>query len=130
MIYTESDIRKAMIRLGDDYIAHVWNEWCEEQHYYDDEIFSMDDFDELLSEKEPSEIARTVVYGDFSPNDSYFTFDGYGNLYSFDLIGLSGTRISERAETYFSFDEMFEAIYHGEFLPDIAKELLGEKVTA
>ena len=130
MIYTESDIRKAMIRLGDDYIAHVWNEWCEEQHYYDDVIYSMDEFDDLLSSKEVIEVARMVAYGDFNPMEPYFGFDGYGNLFTIELTSASGCRISDRAEMYLALDDMFEAIYHGEFLPDIAKELLGEKVTA
>ena len=125
MIYTESDIRNAMVRLGDDYIAQVWNQWCEDQHFYDDEVFSMSDFDELLSEKDPLEIACMTVYGDFNPTDSYFTFDGYGNLLSLDLVSPAGTRLSERAETYLCMDDMFEAIYHGDFLPDIAKDLLG-----
>ena len=50
----------------------------------DDAIYSMDDFDELLSGREPWDIARTVYYGEFCPTDSYFRFNVYGNLESTD----------------------------------------------
>ena len=50
----------------------------------DDAIYSMDDFNELLSGREPWDIARTVYYGEFCPTDSYFRFNVYGNLESTD----------------------------------------------
>ena len=51
---------------------------------FDDEIYSdMDDFDELMSNYSPMEIAEMVFYGgDFNPNDEYFRFNAYGNLES------------------------------------------------
>ena len=50
----------------------------------DDAIYSMDDFNELVSGREPWDIARTVYYGEFCPTDSYFRFNVYGNLESTD----------------------------------------------
>lgn len=32
----------------------------------------------------PSEIASSIVYGDFNPNHDYFHFNGYGNFESTD----------------------------------------------
>jgi hypothetical protein len=42
----------------------------------------MEMFDEVLQGFEPSRIACMVRFGSFNPNDSWFTFDGYGNLES------------------------------------------------
>ena len=47
--------------------------------------YDMDDIDELLYGKRPSEVALLIFYGDgFNPNEEYFRFDGCGNLESFD----------------------------------------------
>ena len=51
---------------------------------FDDEIyFDMDEFDDLMSNYSPMEIAQMVFFGgDFNPNDNYFRFTAYGNLES------------------------------------------------
>ena len=68
--------------IGDDiaYLLQHMNGYdgCfEEAIYYD-----MDSFDEIMSGYTPSEIARMIFFGDFSPNDEYFGFNAYGNLES------------------------------------------------
>ena len=67
----------------------------------DDRYYSMDEFDELYSGTEPTEILRRAFYGydedtyttdahgnreygAFNPNRGYFTYNGYGNLVSAD----------------------------------------------
>ena len=67
----------------------------------DDRYYSMDEFDELYSDTEPTEILRRAFYGydedtyttdahgnrehgAFNPNRDYFTHNGYGNLVSAD----------------------------------------------
>ena len=46
--------------------------------YYD-----MDEFNELMSNHSPMEIAQMIFFGDdFNPNDEYFHFNAYGNLES------------------------------------------------
>ena len=48
--------------------------------YYD-----MDEFDDLMSNYSPMEIAQMICFGDyFDPNDDYFRFNAYGNLESAD----------------------------------------------
>ena len=48
--------------------------------YYD-----MAEFDDLMSNYSPMEIAQMICFGDhFSPNDEYFRFNAYGNLESAD----------------------------------------------
>ena len=46
------------------------------------EYFDMAEFDLVLEEYEPSEIANRIFYGSFNPNDEYFRFNAYGNLES------------------------------------------------
>ena len=60
------------------------NEWCYETNNYDDEIIEMGRFDEICEGMTPSDIARSIVYGDFNPNHDYFHFNGYGNFESTD----------------------------------------------
>ena len=61
----------------------AWNEYCDKSGYTDDMIYSMWDFDDLMSGRKPSEILDSVGSG-FSVRDAYFAFDGYGNLISGD----------------------------------------------
>ena len=58
------------------------NEYCYETNNYDDEIIEMERFDETCERMTPSEIARSIFYGDFNPNHDYFHFNGYGNFES------------------------------------------------
>ena len=47
--------------------------------------YNMDDMDEIMYGKRPSEVALLIFYGNgFSPINDYFRFDGCGNLESFD----------------------------------------------
>ena len=43
------------------------------------EYFDMEEFDFILEEFAPSEIANMIFYGDFNPNCEYFRFNAYGN---------------------------------------------------
>ena len=47
------------------------------------EVDPMDEFDELMSNSKPTELAQMIQYGDFNINDDWFGFDGYGNLVSY-----------------------------------------------
>ena len=58
------------------------NEYCYETNDYDDEIIEMERFDEICEGMTPSDIARSIFYGDFNPNHEYFHYDGYGNFES------------------------------------------------
>ena len=66
---------------GSDAVA-LHNEYCYETNDYDDEIIEMERFDEICEGMTPSDIARSIFYGDFNPNHDYFHFNGYGNFES------------------------------------------------
>lgn len=62
-----------------------------EEGYIDciNDFYEMNDFDEIMSNYEPSDIALRIFYGDFRPYDEYFQFDrGTGNLISFPAYQL------------------------------------------
>lgn len=62
--------------------AELWNHYCDAAHYYDDGIYPMDEFDEIVGGMTPLEIVRTCFYGDFCPAHDYFWFNGYANAVS------------------------------------------------
>lgn len=67
--------------------VYVWNEYCSRVRS-EDEIYPIDDFDEVCGYMKPWEVARATFYGDFCPVRDYFRFNGYGNLESFEAYEL------------------------------------------
>ena len=67
-------------------LVFTHNEYCEAAGYMDDWIYSMDEFDDIMSGQSPWEIARCAYYsGKFCPAHDWFWFNGYGNLESADF---------------------------------------------
>ena len=103
----------ACMRESDAVALH--NEYCYETNDYDDEIIEMERFDEICEGMTPSDIARSIFYGDFNPNHEYFHFNGYGNFestnYPTDWIypGDIAREIVDREES-FRNDEIQEEI--------------------
>ena len=72
-------------------IVELHNRYCEAASYYDDYVFSMDELDEILYGRTPTDILLMSFHGSFNPHHSFFWFNGYGNLESADYM--SGTPI-------------------------------------
>ena len=67
-------------------LVFTHNEYCEAAGYMDNWIYSMDEFDDIMSGQSPWEIARCAYYsGKFCPAHDWFWFNGYGNLESSDF---------------------------------------------
>ena len=71
-----------MIKADSDLLTEV----CEELDSWDgflgdDRCYSMDEIDEILGDRKPSELLN-MASSDFNYNDDYFYFNGYGNLES------------------------------------------------
>ena len=75
-------IKNIIEDMDDSDAVALHNEYCYETNDYDDEIIEMERFDEICEGMTPSDIARSIFYGDFNPNDEYFHYDGYGNFES------------------------------------------------
>lgn len=75
-------IKNIIACMGESDAVALHNEYCYENNNYDDEIIEMERFDEICEGMTPSDIARSIFYGDFNPNHDYFHFNGYGNFES------------------------------------------------
>ena len=108
-------IKNIIACMGESDAVALHNEYCYETNDYDDEIIEMERFDEICEGMTPSDIARSIFYGDFNPNHSYFHYNGYGNFestnYPTDWIypGDIAREIVDREES-FRNDEIQEEI--------------------
>ena len=89
----EANITEYLESLRSSELFSIHSEFCSAANYCDNEVFDMDDFEDLVSGWKPLELAQRIFYGDFNPNHGYFYFNGYGNLvstdYPADLIDIS-----------------------------------------
>lgn len=58
------------------------NEYCQKINNYDDEIYTLDMWDDIFNGVNTFDVALKVFYGDFNPSYEYFKFNGYGNIQS------------------------------------------------
>ena len=68
-------------------------------------LYNMEDFDEIMEGYTPTQLAERIFFGDFNPNNSYFYFNGYGNLESIN---------EDEMESHFSIliDELVDGILY------------------
>lgn len=81
-----------------DEIIRLHDYYTERINGCDDYIYNMDDFDDILYGKKPSEIADMIVFGKFNSCDPYFRFNGYGNLESIEYNDTSFIDLQAIAE--------------------------------
>ena len=110
-------IKDLLENMSESQLYTIVNEYFDKTEYYDDRIYDMEEFDEMMDDMLPSDIAIKIFYGDFRPNDNYFKFDGYDNLQSFDYIS-DEVDLEEIADYIVDNDEDFDN-------SDI-REILGE----
>lgn len=68
-------------------LVSLHNAYCDISNNMDDYIYSMDEFDEIVGNMQPWEVARCCYYGhEFCPAHAYFWFNGYANLESSDYF--------------------------------------------
>lgn len=81
----EEKIKAIIEEMDDGDKIALWNNACRECNYYDDEIYSMGEFDEIMDGYSPLDIVQKIYYGgNFNPNSAYFYFNGYANIVSLD----------------------------------------------
>lgn len=88
----------------------MWNGYANAQ-LLDDYIYTVDDFDfdDLFTSANAA--VNAVIHGKFSQLDKYVTFDGYGNLRSFnDLEGVYSPYDADALADYLA--ETVEYIYY------------------
>ncbi len=71
--------------LTNSELVQAHNQYCQNQNYSDDEIYSNDEsFFEMFFQDNVLEAVRAVSYGDYSYSNDYVIFNGYANLESFN----------------------------------------------
>ena len=100
-------IKDLLENMSESQLYTIVNEYFDKTEYYDDRIYDMEEFDEMMDDMLPSDIAIKIFYGDFRPNDNYFKFDGYDNLQSFDYIS-DEVDLEEIADYIVDNDEDFD----------------------
>ena len=123
---TKTEIIKDLLEnMSESQLYIIANEYFDKTEYYDDRIYDMDEFDEIMSGMSPSDIAMKIFYGDFRPNDNYFKFDGYANLQSFDYIS-DEVDLEEISDYIVDNDEDFDNSDIREILDEEDEEEGGE----
>lgn len=82
----EKRLKEYIENMDSDDLRLLHNEYCYSNNY-DDEIFYMQDLNEILSNKNPLEILDSVS-SKFNINDDYAKFNGYGwieSINSYDI---------------------------------------------
>ena len=74
-------IKQYLEEQDNDTLVTIWNEHAREC-CPDDEIFPMDDINEILCGQSAEWLLDRMYYGDFKPCEDFFRFNGYGNLES------------------------------------------------
>lgn len=65
-------------------VVDLWNDYCKNNNMNDDRIYHMDELDDVLGRMWPSDLFDTIDFNRFSEGDSYFGYNGYGYIESFN----------------------------------------------
>lgn len=101
-------IKEQIENMTEGQLVELNNRYCEEFGYHDNEIFVNDEeFYDTFYLNKPMELARACFYGDYNFRHEYITFNGYGNLETFDTMTVD--HLVDSLETMAEqIDERFE----------------------
>lgn len=107
-------ILNALKQMDESEVITIWNEYCHETSHFDDEILDAYQLEEWAQNSEVMNVLNRFYFGSddeqpgtsANPNRDYFTFNGYGNIISFDYIYNSYTD----EFSYIFVDEMIDFI--------------------
>lgn len=114
-------VRQALENMTDSDLLAVHREYCERVNAYDDTIYSMDEFNEIMSGQDAEWVANRIYYGDYNPTADYFRFNGYGNIESVFSFQLSEYIDTDTMSEWITEHE--DALYNDEI-----QEILDEVV--
>lgn len=126
-------VKNVFREMNDGDIVYIWNEYCQSTNRCDDEILDAYTMEEWIKNSDDvMNILNRFYYGSndeqpntsANPNCSYFTFNGYGNIISFDYIYNSYTE----EFSYIFVDDLIDYIIENEndFGVDEIAEILEE----
>lgn len=91
--------------LDNDDLIYLHQNYLDNVSGWDDRIYDVDSFDEVMEGNSPEWIAHRIFYGDYNPTAPYFKFNGYGNIKSIFEYELS---------EYIDIDEIADYIIENE----------------
>ena len=100
-------IREALENLDKHDVVSAWNRYCEENSYYDDMVYTMEEFDDLMYGLKPSEIVARLD-SSFDVTEKFFAWDSYGEVVSFNYISDSCIDLDDLADYMDEHEEDFD----------------------
>lgn len=111
---TTVQIIEAIKEMREAELLELNNLYCQSINAPDSEIFTNDDeFMEMFFSGSPMRLAQAICYGNYHYYDNYVTFNGYGNLETFQnmttdqLCELVPTMAEYIAENFNDFYQLF-----------------------
>lgn len=81
--------KEELEELEEQEVVDLWNDYCENNNRGGEgicanRIYNMDEIDDVLGKMYPTDLLDTIDFNRFSEGDSYFGYNGYGYIESFD----------------------------------------------
>ena len=81
--------KEELEELEEQEVVDLWNDYCENNNREGEgiranRIYHMDDLDEVVGKMYPTDLLDTIDFNRFSEGDSYFGYNGYGYIESFN----------------------------------------------
>lgn len=79
------ELKNYIKTASDETQKAIFNQYCESNGYNDDIVVDMDELEYYLPVI-PMDIVRMIEGSNLDSSDDYFSFDGYGNIYSYNYV--------------------------------------------
>ena len=81
--------KEELEELEEQEVVDLWNDYCENNNRGGEgiranKIYNMDEIDDVLGKMWPSDLLDTIDFNRFNDCDSYFGYNDYGYIESFD----------------------------------------------
>lgn len=125
MLYGVNEEKKAAVlealeNMELDELLAAWNEYARE-YRYDDEIFTLDEFSDLIADRPATWLMDRIYYGDYNPSADLITFNGCGNIQSVTWAELTDYMDYDELAEYYAGD-----LPHWAWIPEQIAEALEE----
>ena len=96
------------LKQDDSILMQAYSEYSAENGY--DSVYDNDEDSINMMFENTHDALRSAFYGDYNPSHAYFTFNGYGNLQSFEYLDSDSSPIDveELAQWLISEDKLSE----------------------
>ena len=81
--------KEELEELEEQEVVDLWNDYCENNNMgcegiRANRIYNMDEIDDVLGRMYPTDLFDTIDFNRFNECDSYFGYNGYGYIESFN----------------------------------------------